>query len=135
VGPSPAQRLTRSDPGTAGIRRRRCGLGFRYLGRDRVLAAAVRLIDLGFFRPGGEEYAEENGSFWHGQTIAAALVDLGKDSDFGDLATRGRAERRAQPARPPGLTPAPSPGWPVSPPACRQPRHKRSGSSLIQSPQ
>ena len=29
----------------------------------RVLAAAVRLIDLGFFRPGGEEYAEENGSF------------------------------------------------------------------------
>jgi DNA topoisomerase IB len=28
-----------------------------------VLAAAVRLIDLGFFRPGGEEYAEENGTF------------------------------------------------------------------------
>ena len=35
----------------------------RGLGRDRVLAAAVRLIDLGFFRPGGEEYAEENGTF------------------------------------------------------------------------
>jgi DNA topoisomerase IB len=33
------------------------------LSRDRVLAAAVRLIDLGFFRPGGEEYAAENGSF------------------------------------------------------------------------
>jgi DNA topoisomerase IB len=33
------------------------------LTRDRVLAAAVRLIDLGFFRPGGEEYAEENGTF------------------------------------------------------------------------
>jgi DNA topoisomerase IB len=30
------------------------------LTRDRVLAAAVRLIDLGFFRPGGEEYAAEN---------------------------------------------------------------------------
>ena len=28
--------------------------------RDRVLAAAIRLIDLGLFRPGGEEYAEEN---------------------------------------------------------------------------
>jgi DNA topoisomerase IB len=28
----------------------------RGLGRDRVLAAAVRLIDLGFFRPGGEEF-------------------------------------------------------------------------------
>lgn len=34
----------------------------RGLSRDRVLAAAVRLVDLGFFRP-GEEYAEENGSF------------------------------------------------------------------------
>jgi DNA topoisomerase IB len=33
------------------------------LTRYRVLAAAVRLIDLGFFRPGGEEYAAENGSF------------------------------------------------------------------------
>jgi DNA topoisomerase IB len=28
----------------------------------------------------------------NGHTIAAALGDLGKDSDFGDLATRGRAE-------------------------------------------
>ncbi len=154
VGASGAGRLRRVDPGVGGIRRRRCGRGFRYLdagapvtdeqtlariralvippawqdvwicadpkghiqatgtdaaGRrqylyhdlwreqrdhdkhdratelgaalprvreavsrhldgdgltgDRVLAAAVRLIDLGFFRPGGEEYAEENGSF------------------------------------------------------------------------
>jgi DNA topoisomerase IB len=38
-------------------------LGGRGLTRDRVLAAAIRLIDLGFFRPGGEEYAEENGTF------------------------------------------------------------------------
>ncbi len=35
----------------------------RGLTRDRVLAAALRLIELGFFRPGGEEYAEENGTF------------------------------------------------------------------------
>src|SRR5689334_18986453 len=35
----------------------------RGLTRDRVLAAAIRLIELGFFRPGGEEYAEENGTF------------------------------------------------------------------------
>jgi DNA topoisomerase IB len=35
----------------------------RGLSRERVLAAAIRLIDLGFFRPGGEEYAEENGTF------------------------------------------------------------------------
>jgi DNA topoisomerase IB len=35
----------------------------RQLSRDRVLAAAVRLTDLGFFRSGGEAYAEDNGSF------------------------------------------------------------------------
>ena len=33
-------------------------LGGRHLGRDRVSAAAVRLIDLGLFRIGGEKYAE-----------------------------------------------------------------------------
>lgn len=133
----------------------------RGLSRDRVLAVAVWLVDLGFFRPGGEEYAEENGTFGlatirkehvhltkgqllfeytaksarhhsdaarkravarvvrevadylgntpavarasyidprvirhyeNGRTIAAVLGDLGRDSDFGDLATRGRAE-------------------------------------------
>jgi DNA topoisomerase IB len=31
--------------------------------RERALACAVRLIDLGLFRVGGEEYAEGNGSF------------------------------------------------------------------------
>ena len=38
-------------------------LGTPGLTRVRVLGAAVRLIDLGFFRPGGQEYAEENGTF------------------------------------------------------------------------
>jgi DNA topoisomerase IB len=38
-------------------------LGSRGLSKTRVVAAAVRLIDLGFFRPGGTEYAEENGSY------------------------------------------------------------------------
>jgi len=33
-------------------------LGGRHLDRDRVTAAAVRLIDLGLFRIGGEKYAE-----------------------------------------------------------------------------
>jgi DNA topoisomerase I len=31
--------------------------------RERALACAVRLLDLGFFRVGGEEYADENGSY------------------------------------------------------------------------
>ncbi|MGH3166514.1 MAG: DNA topoisomerase IB [Trebonia sp.] len=47
------------------------------LSRDRVLAAAVRLIDLGFFRPGGEEYAAENGSFGLA-TIRREHVTCGK---------------------------------------------------------
>lgn len=38
-------------------------LSGRELSRERVLAAAVRLIDLGFFRAGGEEYAARNGSY------------------------------------------------------------------------
>jgi DNA topoisomerase I len=32
-------------------------------GRSRELACAVRLLDRGFFRVGGEEYADENGSY------------------------------------------------------------------------
>lgn len=35
----------------------------RGLKRDRVLAVAQQLIDRGYFRAGGEEYAQENGSF------------------------------------------------------------------------
>lgn len=38
-------------------------LAGRGLTRERVLACAVRLLDLGFFRVGGEEYAEENGTY------------------------------------------------------------------------
>jgi len=33
------------------------------LTKDRVLALGVRLLDRGFFRVGGEEYAKENGSY------------------------------------------------------------------------
>ena len=35
----------------------------RGLHRDRVLAVAQQLIDRGYFRAGGEEYAQENGSY------------------------------------------------------------------------
>ncbi|TDD25808.1 DNA topoisomerase IB [Actinomadura sp. KC06] len=38
-------------------------LSGRGYSRERVLAAAVRLIDLGFFRIGGEAYAAENGTY------------------------------------------------------------------------
>ncbi len=38
-------------------------LDSRGLTRERVLAAALRLLDLGFFRIGGEEYAEANNTY------------------------------------------------------------------------
>ncbi len=41
----------------------RRGLAKDGLGRERVLAAIVRLLDVGFFRIGGEEYAEEHETF------------------------------------------------------------------------
>ncbi len=45
--------------------RRRTGehLARRGLVRERVLACAIRLLDLGFFRIGSERYAEENETF------------------------------------------------------------------------
>jgi DNA topoisomerase IB len=183
VGSDGAGQLRRSDPGADGIRRRRCGRGFRYLGpgapvtdprtlariralaippaweevwicpdprghlqavgtdsagrrqylyhnlwrqqrdrdkhdrvlelgaalprvrevvarhldgrgptRDRVLAAAVRLVELGFFRPGGEEYAEENGTFGLA-TILKEHVTLAKGQLIFDYTAKGAKQR------------------------------------------
>jgi DNA topoisomerase IB len=44
-------------------RRLKRDLRRRGLARERVLACAVRLLDLGFFRIGGEQYAEENETY------------------------------------------------------------------------
>lgn len=44
-------------------RRWRRDLNRSGLDRDRVMAAAARLLDLGLFRVGGEEYAEENSTY------------------------------------------------------------------------
>jgi len=38
-------------------------LSLRGMPRDKALATAFRLLELGFFRIGGESYAEENGSY------------------------------------------------------------------------
>ncbi len=46
--------------------------------RERVLAGAVRLLDRGFFRIGGEEYAEENESYGLA-TMRKTHVTLGED--------------------------------------------------------
>jgi DNA topoisomerase IB len=44
-------------------RKIRADLSTRGLNRRRVLAAAVELLDLGFFRVGNDQYADENGSY------------------------------------------------------------------------
>jgi DNA topoisomerase-1 len=44
-------------------RRASADLARRGLARERVLACAARLLDVGFFRIGTESYAEENGTF------------------------------------------------------------------------
>jgi DNA topoisomerase IB len=62
------------------------------LTRQRVLAAAVRLIDLGFFRPGGEEYAAENGTFGLA-TIRKEHVTLTKGQLVFDYTAKGAKHR------------------------------------------
>jgi DNA topoisomerase IB len=64
----------------------------RGLTRQRVLAAAIRLIDLGFFRPGGEEYAEENGTFGLA-TIRKDHVTLTKGQLVFEYPAKGAKQR------------------------------------------
>ena len=47
-----------------------------------MLAAAIRLIDLGFFRPGGEEYAAGNGSYGLA-TIRREQVRCSRNGEIG----------------------------------------------------
>jgi DNA topoisomerase IB len=53
-----------------------------------MLAAAVRLIDLGSFRPGGEEYLAENGSFGLA-TIRREQVTCGEDEIIFEYTGKG----------------------------------------------
>jgi DNA topoisomerase IB len=75
------------------IRRVICGhLEGQGLTRERVLAAAIRLIDLGFFRPGGEEYAEENGTFGLA-TIRKEHVTLSRGQLVFEYPAKGARQR------------------------------------------
>lgn len=69
------------------------------LSRERVLACAVRLIDLGFFRIGGEQYAQDNGSYGlatlrkdHVRVTPAGEVELEFVGKSGKLWSRSVAE-------------------------------------------
>ena len=61
-------------------------------GRDRVLAGAVRLLDLGFFRVGGEQYAVENETFGIA-TLHKEHVTLSKGVMTFDYPAKGSIQR------------------------------------------
>jgi DNA topoisomerase-1 len=65
--------------------------------RQRALACAVRLIDLGFLRIGGEEYAEANGSFGVA-TIRREHVSIHRDEMLFDFPAKS-GQRRVQSLR------------------------------------
>ncbi|WP_243723250.1 DNA topoisomerase IB [Actinomadura sp. 7K507] len=67
-------------------------LAGRGYARERVLAAAVRLIDLGFFRIGGETYAAENGTFGLA-TVLREHVTCGRREVAFEYPAKGAKER------------------------------------------
>ncbi|MCI2237495.1 DNA topoisomerase IB [Paenibacillus sp. TRM 82003] len=58
--------------------------------RERVLAAAFRLLDLGFFRVGGDTYAEENGSYGLATLKREHVVQHGGELVFRYVAKSGK---------------------------------------------
>lgn len=82
--------------GLAGLRRAvKRDLSEREVTQSRVAAAAVRLIDLGYFRIGSEQYAEENETFGVA-TILKSQVSFGQEEDAVtfEYPAKGSAERQ-----------------------------------------
>jgi DNA topoisomerase IB len=78
-----------------GLRRRvRRELRGEELTRDRVLACALLLLDLGFFRIGSESYAESNGSYGLA-TMLKRHVQIERDELLFDYEAKG-GKRRVQ---------------------------------------
>jgi DNA topoisomerase-1 len=73
----------------------------RGLTRERTLAGAIRLLDLGFFRIGSEAYTEENGSYGLA-TLRRSHVRVTGDEVRFDFAAKG-GQRRIQAIRDPEL--------------------------------
>ena len=69
--------------------------------RERILACAVRLLDLGFFRVGSEAYTEENGSYGLA-TLRRSHVRVSGDEVLFDFAAKG-GKRRVQSITDPAL--------------------------------
>ena len=73
----------------------------RGLTRERALAGALRLLDLGFFRVGSEAYTEENGSFGLA-TLRRSHAKVSGDEVRFDFAAKG-GQRRIQAIEDPEL--------------------------------
>ncbi len=65
------------------------------LSRERVLACMVRLLDLGFFRIGGEEYVEQNGSYGLATLCKEHVTLVGGDAVTFDYPAKS-GKRRVQ---------------------------------------
>ena len=76
-------------------RRRRRDLRTRGLTRERVLATAVRLLDLGAFRIGSEQYAEENGTYGLA-TLRRDHVRVRGERTFFSYTAKGGIEREVE---------------------------------------
>ena len=67
----------------------------RGLNRERVLATAIRLLDLGAFRVGSEQYAEENGTFGLA-TLRRDHVHVRGERTFFSYTAKGSIEREVE---------------------------------------
>lgn len=74
-------------------------LAKRGLGRERVLACSVRLLDLGFFRIGSERYAEENETFGLA-TLRKRHVEVTRGVAVFDYTAKGAKRHRQEIADP-----------------------------------
>ncbi|TYP90400.1 DNA topoisomerase IB [Blastococcus xanthinilyticus] len=71
------------------------GLRTRGLNRDRVLATAIRLLDLGAFRIGSEQYEEENGTYGLA-TLKRSHVSVRGERTFFSYTAKGGIEREVE---------------------------------------
>ena len=85
---SPTSCPTSATPSSAAIRT-------RGLNRERVLATAVRLLDLGAFRIGSEQYEEENGTFGLA-TLKRDHVSVRGERTFFSYTAKGGIEREVE---------------------------------------
>ncbi|MGY1826573.1 MULTISPECIES: DNA topoisomerase IB [unclassified Blastococcus] len=73
----------------------RAGLRSRGLSRERVLATAIRLLDLGAFRVGSEQYEEENGTYGLA-TLKRSHVSVRGERTFYSYVAKGGIEREVE---------------------------------------